>query len=72
VTTGIFSEPAQQEIVDDEYPIVLVHGARLAQEVRMMAYETHAGRIADLLEALIASGGGATITHRRPEEILFV
>ncbi len=34
VTTGTFSARAQRELMSDQYPIILVNGARLAQEVR--------------------------------------
>ena len=34
VTTGTFSVKAQQELLADQYPIVLINGSRLAQEVR--------------------------------------
>jgi hypothetical protein len=33
VTTGIFSEPAQVELVEDKYPLVLINGKRLTQEL---------------------------------------
>ena len=33
VTTGTFSVRAQQEVLADQYPLLLVNGARLAQEV---------------------------------------
>ena len=31
VTTSIFSEPAQVELAEDKYPLVLVNGKRLVQ-----------------------------------------
>ena len=34
VTTGTFSNRAQQELLTDQYPSVMINGARLAQEVR--------------------------------------
>jgi hypothetical protein len=34
VTTGIFSEPAQLELAEDKYPLVLVNGKRLIQELQ--------------------------------------
>ena len=34
VTTGTFSVKAQQEVLADQYPLVLINGVRLAQEVR--------------------------------------
>ena len=36
VTTGVYSEPAQSELFDDRYPIVLVNGKRLARELRLI------------------------------------
>jgi len=71
VTTGVFSEPAQQEMVLDEYPMVLVGGLRLSQEVRLMAYEDYGGNVDGLLEDVL-SNHVADVTHRRPEEILLL
>ena len=34
VTTGTFSVKAQQEVLADQYPLVLINGVRLAQELR--------------------------------------
>ena len=34
VTTGTFSVKAQQEVLSDQYPLVMINGARLAQEVQ--------------------------------------
>jgi hypothetical protein len=36
VTTGVFSTAAQRELYDDEYPVVLINGKRLAREVQML------------------------------------
>lgn len=33
VTTSVFSEPAQLELAEDRYPLVLINGKRLAQEL---------------------------------------
>lgn len=71
VTTGVFSEPAQQEMVEDEYPVVLVSGLRLSQEVRLMAYESYAGNVDGLLEDVLTNHV-VDVTHRRPEEILLL
>jgi hypothetical protein len=67
--TDVFSRFAQEEIVEDGYPVMLVHGRRLATELLAMAYETHAGDVASLIKDL-CDGDFATVTHRRPEEIL--
>ena len=34
VTTGVFTDRAQRELVDDEYPVLLVDGLRVAEEVQ--------------------------------------
>ncbi|MEV0350666.1 restriction endonuclease [Nonomuraea sp. NPDC050680] len=69
VTTGAYSEPAQLEIVEDQYPIVLINGIDLVRELRSMARDDHGG---DLLACIdhILSGQEAAVTNRRPEEIL--
>ncbi len=33
VTTSVFSEPAQLELTEDKYPLVLINGKRLAREL---------------------------------------
>ena len=39
VTTSYFSEPVQLEILEDNYPIILIHGLRLASEFKTMMFE---------------------------------
>jgi|TARA_B100000315_G_scaffold244877_1_gene270112 hypothetical protein len=36
VTTGVFSKKAQKELKDDNYPMILINGKRLAQEIIQM------------------------------------
>ncbi|WP_410601814.1 restriction endonuclease [Amycolatopsis sp. lyj-90] len=69
VTTGAFSENAQVEIVEDRYPIVLVNGLMVAQQVRQLANEDHRGDLEECITALTV-GSTAEVVHRRPEEIL--
>jgi AspBHI-like restriction endonuclease/restriction endonuclease len=69
VTTGTFSRQAQVEIIDDRYPVVLVNGRVLAEEVRLMAYSNYRGSVSELLTA-VAATYDSSITNRRPEEIL--
>jgi hypothetical protein len=71
VTTGTFTDSAQQELVDDEYPILLVNGLRLAQETRLLAAESHGDDLSALL-AEVLNSHPASVTHRRPEEILTI
>jgi hypothetical protein len=69
VTTGTFSKQAQIEIIDDRYPVVLINGRTLAEEVRLLAHAEHRGSVSDLLEAVSMEYDQA-VTNRRPEEIL--
>jgi hypothetical protein len=36
VTTGIFSNAAQEEMYHDEYPVILINGRRVAREVHQI------------------------------------
>lgn len=69
VTTGSFSKQAQIEIIDDQYPVVLVSGGTLASTVRRMAEANYGGDLDALLQATIDQYADA-ITHRRPEEVI--
>jgi hypothetical protein len=69
VTTSSYSRAAQNEIVDDRYPIVLIDGRTLANVVRRMALDTFAGDVQALLIDVASQYGGA-IAARRPEEVL--
>lgn len=69
VTTGFYSEPAQMEMVEDQYPILLVNGMVLVDELRKMARDDHGGDLIACLDDIL-NGHSAVITNRRPEEIL--
>ncbi len=69
VTTGVFSRQAQIEIVDDQYPLVLVNGRVLVEHVVRMAAADHGGDLDALLQTMVGDYETA-VTHRRPEEIL--
>ena len=69
VTTGAYSEAAQTEMVEDQYPIVLVNGMDLVRELRSMARDDHGGDLSACIEHLLSSQE-TTVTNRRPEEIL--
>ncbi len=68
VTTGVFSKQAQVEVIDDEYPIVLVSGGLLVKEAIRLAELSFDGSIDALLDSSLDSYSAA-VTHRRPEEI---
>jgi hypothetical protein len=69
VTTGSFSRQAQVEIIDDQYPVVLIAGGTLAATVRRMAQANYGGDLTALLQAT-ANQYVDAVTHRRPEEVL--
>ena len=71
VTTGSFSRQAQVEIIDDQYPVVLISGGTLAATVRRMAQANHGGDLMALLQSTLDQYGAA-ITHRRPEEVISI
>ncbi|WP_327022544.1 restriction endonuclease [Micromonospora sp. NBC_01739] len=70
VTTGVFSRQAQVEVIDDQYPLVLIDGKTLGEEVLRMAAADHNGDLDRLLSSITGSYDLA-ITYRRPEEILY-
>jgi len=70
VTTGSFSKQAQVEVVDDQYPLVLIAGKQLVSEVQKIAAMDHDGDLEALLRT-IGEGYDAAITARRPEEVLW-
>lgn len=68
VTTSYFSEAVQEEIIEDQYPIVLVHGRRIAEEVAMGMFERTLS-VQSFLEDIDKSYESRVLL-RRPEEIL--
>ena len=69
VTTGTFSRQAQIEIIDDQYPVVLVPGEALVTHVRRVAASRGSDGVAALLAEVVATYE-AQVVHRRPEEVL--
>lgn len=73
VTTGCFSEQAQEEISEDEYPLIMVNGLRVAESVhRLLA--ARGTRVTDasvrrFLGEILASYP-ARIHNRLPSELL--
>jgi hypothetical protein len=55
VTTQTFSEPLQKEILDDNYPLLLINGLKVAEivqkELKLSEYKT----LSDYLDSLINS-----------------
>ncbi len=69
VTTSFFSERTQREVIEDRYPIVLINGRRIAQEVLGMLVETGSLDLEKFLVAVDATYG-SQLVPRDPEEIL--
>jgi hypothetical protein len=69
VTTGVFSRQAQVEVIDDEYPIVLIPAAELVDHVRRIAAADFDGDVRALL-LNVANDYAESVTYRRPEEVL--
>ena len=65
VTLCAFSEATQREVIDDEYPILLVPGRRVAQEIDRAAREAGLGRLKACLETIDATYDKLVI-NRRP------
>lgn len=68
VTTGHFSDRVQLEIIEDEYPILMVSGLLVAQQAVLLAEE--AGLSLERLLERIDAGYDERTASRRPEEIL--
>jgi hypothetical protein len=69
VTLGAFSDPVQREVIDDEYPLLLIPGACVAREVLEAATEYGHGGLKEYLLAVDAQYD-RSLSDRRPEEIL--
>jgi len=71
VTTSYFSEPVQQEVIEDQYPIILINGSKLAEEVREMMLEKGISRLVDFLDYIDVEYE-ENLSAGRPEEIFFL
>ena len=71
VTTSYFSEAVQQEVIEDRYPIVLIHGRRIAEEVIKIVHDDDRyATVTELLD-MLSSEYPSRIQQRQPEEILY-
>jgi len=69
VTTSYFSNNVQIEILEDKYPLLLINGKILAQEVNEIVHELRYKNVKEYLEDIDKEYEGA-IKFRDPEEIL--
>jgi hypothetical protein len=69
VTTSFFSEPMQREIMEDQYPLLMINGLELAREVLILLERSGMNSLTDYLKE-IDSEYIHRISARAPEEIL--
>lgn len=70
VTTSYFSEKVQIEILEDKYPILLINGKILSEEVNEIVHQKRYKNVKEYLQIIDKEYEGA-IKFRDPEEILF-
>lgn len=71
VTTSYFSEAVQQEVIEDRYPIILIHGRRIAEEVMKIVHDSEEyATFRDFLDHVTEQYENR-IQQRQPEEILY-
>jgi restriction endonuclease Mrr len=68
VTTSTFSKKAQEEVIEDRYPMILVAGVQVARAVDEMARD--AGISVEDLLLQIDAGYEDAVKNRNPEQIL--
>ncbi len=69
VTTSYFSEPVQREILEDEYPILLIGGRTVAEITFLLSKDLGFSTISGFLQSLDQTYESLK-SRRRPEEIL--
>lgn len=69
VTTSYFSKAIQREIIEDRYPILLVNGFSLAQQVNASVYQGGFTSVDEYLRH-VDSEYESSVATRDPDEIL--
>ena len=69
VTTSYFSEAVQREIIEDEYPILLINGLKIAQTVLSIIHGGAYTSVQNFLQE-VDSQYEEMVRNRRPEELL--
>jgi len=72
VTTSYFSESVQREVIEDKYPILLINGKRIAEEVSHLLHESDTYTDIDEFLTFMAESYPKRLKQRKPEEILHV
>ena len=71
ITTSYFSRGTQKEVLEDQYPIVLVDGFRLAKELGNVMFDQGLKNTKDLLDKIDADYE-KMLAKRAPEEVLLI
>jgi hypothetical protein len=69
VTTSFFSRPVQAEVIEDEYPIMLIGGRQVASTVERVMFELGERDVASFLNRLDGQYEDR-VRFRQPSEIL--
>ncbi len=69
VTTSYFSEPVQQEIIEDSYPLLLINGKKLAEIALKIVHDDSYPNLSSFLADVDAQYDNK-VKNRRPEELL--
>ena len=69
VTTSYFSTAVQKEVLDDQYPVMLINGLQIAKAAEAILYRE--GVTLDAFMNSIMDEYPSSCKNRRPEEILF-
>ena len=70
MTTSYFSDAVQREIIEDKYPIILINGKRIVEEVSKFLHESEEYQtINEFLDFMLKSYP-ERLKQREPEEIL--
>tara|TARA_Y100000589_G_scaffold39246_1_gene32908 strand:- start:1127 stop:1459 length:333 start_codon:yes stop_codon:yes gene_type:complete len=69
VTTSFFSESVQREILENNYPIMLINGSMVASEIDKATNQIGQSDLKSFLEEVDA-GYESLVRSRQPEELL--
>lgn len=70
VTTSYFSQPVQREVIEDKYPLVLIHGLRVARELLALQLESGTPSLVAVLTQIDATYE-ERLADRNPEDVLY-
>lgn len=70
VTTSYFSDSVQREVIEDKYPIILIHGLRVAEEVDKIVYESEEFESVNSFLVAMDKDYPTRLKQRQAEEVL--